>query len=103
MTQKQLTHDDEQGYYSIVQNLAAQAQKNADNSDLTVSEAVFEVVDGSELIIYNHYHTKVMDNTRQDIDMLDYETYTQGADSYRGLTQGIAFAVLHQDVSDAVQ
>lgn len=83
-------------YRDKVETLAQNAIDATEEFDQPLGDAVFENVDSSELVIYNHYHTDVLDLS--DEGPQEWGAFVSDGDSWREVLQAMAFSALESDV-----
>jgi hypothetical protein len=87
-------------YRDRVKTMAEMAVKHSEEYDQELADAVFEEVDSSQLVIYNSYHTDVLDHS--DEGPQEWNHFVSDGDTWREVIQAMAFDALRNDVWAAV-
>ena len=98
---------------SMAHDLAAEAMQETDNNkddalELLNDSLLHETIDGSEYVIYNHYHLPIIqysDNCDYMADNLgdDCVAYALKNGGIQGLHQAIAYWALYADVQEVLE
>jgi hypothetical protein len=84
----------------IVVDSIDEAREFAPGDENRFNESIWQIIDGHQWIIYNHYHTFVLQHSRNENTYFDEFGALANVDSFSEVTVRLAFAAMHQDVWD---
>lgn len=88
-------------YTAEVASIAAEVAKEAIEYNREISDVLHETIDGHQWVIYNAYHFRILQHSRNDEAYFQEYGPIEGG-SLSDITTKLAFAAFYADVSEAL-